>query len=236
MTLFFDCAETLVETRWDMVRFTREIAQAVGLNLTDAGLYELGKMQQAEEPDFLRVNQTRDAALGDAWWLEFTRRWLKEIGEPPELAEAISAESYRRLYGPDQTQFRLYPDVVPALDRLKADGFKMCIVSNWDFGLHRVVDRLGIAPYFDHILASLVEGVEKPDPGLFQIALQRANVVADEVIHVGDNPIDDIQGAHAAGISALFLDRTGNSDPDSSISSLDLLPNALARAVSPLKP
>lgn len=228
-TIFFDCAETLVETGWDMVRFTRKVARAVGLNLTDAALYRLGKMQQAAEPDFLRVNETRDAALGDAWWLDFTRRWLREIGEPPELAEAIVQESNRRLYGPDQTQFRLYDDVIPTLERLKADGFRMCIVSNWDYGLHRVVARLGLTTYFDHVFASLEEGVEKPDPELFQIALRRANVSASEVIHIGDRPVDDIEGAHAAGIAALLLDRSRTID--GSIDTLELLPQALSRAV-----
>jgi len=228
-TLFFDCAETLVETRWDMVRFTREVAQAVGLNLTDAALYQLGKRQQAEEPEFLRINQTRDAALGDAWWLDFTRRWLQEIGEPPQQAEAIVTGSNRRLYGPEQTQFRLYDDVVPTLERLKADGYRMCIVSNWDYGLHRVVGQLGLTPYFDHVLASLEEGAEKPDPELFRIALRRAGVSANEVIHIGDRPVDDIEGAHAAGIAALLLDRSGTTA--GAISSLDLLPQALSRAV-----
>jgi putative hydrolase of the HAD superfamily len=146
------------------------------------------------------------------------------------------AESNRRLYSPEQTEFRLFSDVIPTLERLKADGYRICIVSNWDYGLHRVVDRLGIASYFDHILASLVEGVEKPNPELFQIALQRANVLADEVIHIGDNPIDDIEGAHAAGISALLLVRTGASDPNRTISSLSQLPHALDRAVAPPKP
>ena len=95
------------------------------------------------------------------------------------------------------------------MERLKLAGYSLAVISNWDRSLPWVLDMYGLTGYFDMALASLVEGVEKPDPRLFEIALEKLGARADETIHVGDNPIDDVQGARSAGIHAVLLDRTG---------------------------
>ena len=82
----------------------------------------------------------------------------------------------------------LYDDVVPTLQRLRAAGFKLAIVSNWDTPLDPLTERLGIAEYFDAIVASHDVRVrsEKPDPHIFNYALAAVGVSAEEAVHVGD--------------------------------------------------
>ena len=91
----------------------------------------------------------------------------------------------------------LYDDVIPTLERLRDAGFKLAIVSNWDTPLDPLTERLGIAHYFDVIVASHDARVKsaKPDPHIFSYTLAAVGVSAEEAIHVGDTYEADIIGA-----------------------------------------
>ena len=105
----------------------------------------------------------------------------------------------------------LYEDVVPALQHLRDTGFKLAIVSNWDTPLEPLTERIGIAKYFDAIVASHDVRVrsEKPDSHIFNCALAAVGVSAEEVVHVGDTYAADIVGARGVGIRPILLDRDG---------------------------
>ena len=105
----------------------------------------------------------------------------------------------------------LYEDVLPTLDRLQRADLKMGIISNWDTPLHAMVEELGLAPYFDVVVASHDQRVQsaKPDAAIFGYALDAVGVPAEKAIHVGDSFEADIMGAHSAGIRAILLDREG---------------------------
>ncbi len=105
----------------------------------------------------------------------------------------------------------LYDDVVPTLQHFRDEGFKLAIVSNWDTPLDPLTERLGIAEYFDAIVASHDARVrsEKPDPHIFNYALAAVGVSAEEAIHVGDTYQADIVGARDIGIRPILLDRNG---------------------------
>jgi putative hydrolase of the HAD superfamily len=75
------------------------------------------------------------------------------------------------------------------------------------------MDRLGLAGKFDYVLDSADEGVEKPDPRFFEIALQRSGARKDTTIHVGDLYYVDVIGARNAGLRGVLLDEA-NLRPD----------------------
>ena len=106
---------------------------------------------------------------------------------------------------------KLYDDVVPTLQHLRGNGFKLAIVSNWDTPLDPLTERLGIADYFDAITASHDMRVrsEKPDPHIFNYTLTAVGVSAAEAVHVGDTYEADIVGAEGVGIRPILLDRDG---------------------------
>ena len=64
------------------------------------------------------------------------------------------------------------------------------------------------------IVTAAAVGAAKPDPRPFQVALERLGIDAAACLHVGDDPVTDIAGARAAGLSAVLLDRSGRA-PDS---------------------
>ncbi len=71
----------------------------------------------------------------------------------------------------------------------------------------RTRKRFGLARYFDVIIDSHIVGVAKPDPRIFQIALERLGVGPDEVKFTGDIYSIDVEGARAAGIEARLIDQ-----------------------------
>lgn len=96
-----------------------------------------------------------------------------------------------------------------SLERFREAGLRLAVVSNANGTLKEVLDRLGLSAAFDAILDSAVEGVEKPDPRLFRLALQRLGAGAETAVHVGDLYHVDVVGARAAGVRPVLLDEAG---------------------------
>lgn len=122
----------------------------------------------------------------------------------PERLAALLLESLR---------FRLFPDVVPALDALAAAGLRLAVVSNWDCSLPGVLAEVGIAGRFDVVAVSALAGAAKPDPAIFHHALRALGTPPAAAIHCGDLPHADCAGARRAGIRGVLLDRAGTLPP-----------------------
>ena len=124
----------------------------------------------------------------------------------------LDEETIRRVgerYGATPTRLELFADSVPALADLRARGLSLAIVSNTPVDVTDLCAELGLGACFDVVVSSCVVGHEKPDPRIFQVALERAGVAPGEALHVGDQPLSDVDGALAAGMRALLLDREG---------------------------
>jgi HAD superfamily hydrolase (TIGR01509 family) len=105
----------------------------------------------------------------------------------------------------------LVPDGLgPALDSIRALGVKVVVVSNSEGMLDVLFERLGIARYFDLVVDSGKVGIEKPDPGIWQIALAAYPTPPDRVLHLGDTYATDIAGANALGFRAALIDPFGH--------------------------
>ncbi len=101
------------------------------------------------------------------------------------------------------------PDVLPSLRAIRDMGLKMVVVSNANGTICAAAERLGIAELVACVLDSHIEGVEKPDARLFEIALERSGANRETTIHVGDIYEVDVVGARAAGIRPVLLDAAG---------------------------
>jgi putative hydrolase of the HAD superfamily len=111
-------------------------------------------------------------------------------------------------------RFRPYPEVPGVLARLRADGARLAVVSNWDVSLHDVLERTGLRRLVDAVVISAELGVGKPDPAIFHAALERLGVQADGALHVGDSLGADVAGARAAGLEAVLVVRDGAVAPE----------------------
>ena len=119
-----------------------------------------------------------------------------------DVSDKLFAELYDRFAS--AKVWRVFDDVRPALLRLKEQGMKLGIISNWDERLRPLLDQLELAPFFDAIVVSNEIGHWKPAPEIFSEALRCLNLPCSEVLHVGDSEAEDIQGAHAAGLKAII--------------------------------
>jgi putative hydrolase of the HAD superfamily len=69
--------------------------------------------------------------------------------------------------------------------------------------------KLNIYDYFEFVIVSSLVGVAKPEPGIFQLALDKAGATPDRMLYVGDNVTDDIEGSKKMGIDAVLINRPG---------------------------
>jgi len=140
------------------------------------------------------------------WWGEFLRRVLSRLGHPapwePVLQELFDAFA-------DPALWHVFPEVADVLGSLRSEGLRLAVVSNWDSRLPGLLDGLGLSGFFDEVLVSSLEGVEKPGTEIFRRAAARLGVPAAVCLHAGDSPLDDYRGAESAGMRAVLVDRAG---------------------------
>lgn len=126
-------------------------------------------------------------------------------------------------------QVALFPEVHPTLEQL-ANRFILGVLTNGNAD----VRRLGLADYFQFALCAEELGVGKPDPHPFREALRRGGVAAEQAVHIGDHPSDDIAGARRAGMRAIWFNPgrkawDGEETPSAIIHNLAELPGVLAK-------
>ena len=110
-------------------------------------------------------------------------------------------------------RFSAFEDAAPALVELRSRGLALVVVSNWDCSLPEVLAAAELATLVDGVVSSAEAGAAKPDPAPFRRGLELAGVTADQALHVGDSPENDLAGARAAGVSGVLLTRQGGTPP-----------------------
>jgi putative hydrolase of the HAD superfamily len=125
-------------------------------------------------------------------------------GDPARVRDALLAG----------LRFRAFDEVPGVLRALRATGARLIVVSNWDVSLHGVLRDTGLAGLLDGVLTSAEERISKPEPRIFERALDLAGrVMPDQAWHVGDDLVADVGGAQAAGITPVLVDRDGSAAP-----------------------
>ncbi len=203
----------------DVLRLAPVVWQELGCSVPAGGdrfgLYAAGD----------RTGRPEDGERG--FWRHYLERLsaLLDLDPPSRFA---AAELYDR-FGRAEA-WRLYPDVLPALAALQSAGLRLVVISNWDSRLPALLERLGLAPFFEAVVHSSAIGCEKPGAAIFHAAARRLGVAPEAVLHVGDHALEDVEGALAAGMQALLLARRPGRSAAAAdaLQSLDELPHRLA--------
>jgi putative hydrolase of the HAD superfamily len=159
--------------------------------------------------DAVEAAMASDPALqdGSRWQIYFAGA-LASLGfSPEEFARAgpeIRAEHFRA-----NLWCVVRPGTAEALAGLRSHGLTVGCVSNSDGSVAELLQRVGLGAHLAFIVDSGVVGVEKPDPGIFRIALDLARVAPTEALYVGDLYPVDVVGARRAGIEPVLLDPLG---------------------------
>ena len=150
--------------------------------------------------------RVREGGRTSEAWRDYFRILLTRVGAPPEGTEEIIdtlAEAHLRV----GLWTVAIDDAVATVRALKQAGHRLGVVSNAEGRVERDLDGAGYAGLFDTVVDSHLVGVEKPDPAIFRIALERMRVDPETTVFLGDVPAVDIAGARAAGLTAVLLDR-----------------------------
>jgi putative hydrolase of the HAD superfamily len=201
-TLFLDAGGVLVFPNWQRVS---ETLARHGVTASPASLLAAEPRAKFAIDQSIRRAESTDSQR--AWW--YMELVLEQAGVALNGATAAALEELRRYHAEHNLWEYVPDDVAPALERLAGLGLTLVVVSNANGVLHRMFDRVGLTRHFHSICDSCVEGVEKPDPRFFRIALERSGAQAETTMHVGDLYHVDVAGARAAGLRHMLLDPYG---------------------------
>lgn len=199
--VFLDVDETLLWVDLDVEGYVEDLA----LYATNGSL----TVEQARGPVWksLRehisenINYRTEEDLAE-FRRENARRTAHALGLDAPTEVLVEAWEKRILFNP-------YPESERVMEELVGMGLSLYAVSNWDVELGSVLGSLGWMRYFDGVVASAMVGSEKPERAIFEEALRMAGVPRARVMHVGNDPVSDVQGAVSAGINAVLVDRRG---------------------------
>jgi len=176
----------------------RRLGLRYGLELDPA------RYERARAAAFTEVKRHPELDHDAEIWVLFTERIIEGMGGTGNTYEA-AVEMERRWS--ESVHFELYDDALPVLDVLRGRGLRIGLLSNSSRDLDEFVAHHGLAA--DAVLTSHVHGKTKPHGTIFRAMLDRLAVEPGEAVMVGDTIEDDIEGAIAAGMRAVLLDREG---------------------------
>ena len=160
--------------------------------------------------EMMRAAREQTAAAHPQMRHDFTflrKQTLREHAREFGYAEAMVEEAFEAFIKA-RNEVDLYPDVLPALDRLRA-RYRLFTASNGNADL----GKIGIAHFFERTVAARHVGALKPDPAIFHKVIEGTDLQAHEVVYVGDDPLLDVEGARGAGMQAIWIDRQGGEWP-----------------------
>jgi HAD superfamily hydrolase (TIGR01549 family) len=146
------------------------------------------------------------ARYTERWFYAYIPRVFGSVGASPDSLDGLVPRLRERYRA--QARLKLFPETERVLATLRRRGIRTGLVSNWSPRLRVHLDALRLTESFDAILVSAIEGVEKPSAEIFHRACQRVDVKPEATLHVGDHLENDARGALAAGLRAVWLDRT----------------------------
>ncbi|MHB8384354.1 MAG: HAD family hydrolase [Candidatus Binataceae bacterium] len=198
--LLFDFGGTLAFLDYDLL--AREFSRP-GRKLDALGLEYAEYRGRAMIDRYMMSGSAPDPNRG---YEEFFREWLGAAGIPAEEIRECG-ERFQKIHR-EATLWRVVrPGTHAALERLKRAGYKLAIVSNAEGQVEGDAQRFGLAEFFDTIIDSHIVAVAKPDPRIFQIALERLGIAPEEARYAGDIYSIDMLGARAAGIEGRLIDQ-----------------------------
>ena len=142
------------------------------------------------------------------YWSAYLRELIRRLGAAESQQSELSArliQSFQNI----ENWSRVMPDTPPFLEWLLAEGYLLGVISNSVGLLEGQLLRLDLARYFQAILDSAIVGIQKPNPGIFKLGLERLAVSAAESVFVGDTYATDIGGAQLAGLTGVLMDSVG---------------------------
>ncbi len=204
----FDAAGTLFHVRGSVGEVYAGVARSFGIGTDPAELQRsFVAAFRAHTAQGFPAGRALDPTEAEReWWMSVVR---DAFGA--NMPKAILPAYFTRVFDlfRSAAAWELYPDSRSVLKDLRARGYRLGVISNFDSRLPDVLWNLGVDRYFERVFYSWQIGIAKPDAGIFRHALESVGVSPSQAVHIGDSLEEDAAGAQAAGLHAILLDRTG---------------------------
>ena len=204
--VFFDAAGTLFHVKGSVGQIYLDHAKKYGVNVSQDALEQGFQRAFADAPPmaFSVADPKKIKACERLWWFDVVHNVFYRTGMFEGFDQYFD-EVFA--YFSRSEAWTLYPETLTTLEALEQSGLELGVVSNFDSRLYEILLGLGVDRFFDSVTISSVAGAAKPSPQIFQRALTKHEAAASEALHVGDSLREDAQGAAAAGLNALLLQR-----------------------------
>ncbi len=197
-------------TIWDFESAMRLALEGSAQFLTEAGLRHAGGPVEAGWLADVRDRVASDPGLRGHGMEAIRLAAFEEavrICDPERIGLARTVHEH--YMAARFTELRAYPEASAALSALRG-RFRLALVTNGNTHPR----RLGLEELFTEVVIAFECGIEKPNPGIYVLAMQRLGVGPDACLHVGDDPDEDVEAARCAGMRSVWVNRDGRSWPD----------------------
>lgn len=230
--VFLDFYGTIVRFTPSAEDIQQQAAEDHGLKVnleTIVNAYPVADKYMADE-NARKLISSRSHLEQIAFFTEYELRLLTAAGH--QVSDELAAAIWHQVNITPKS-LSLYEDAIPALKSLKEANMVVGIITNMNSDIGPVLERLGIANWIDFWTTSSEVGSGKPHKPIFEAALKKASVNANEALHVGDQYEGDFLGAKSAGLYALYLNRMLTVSPkdSKSISTLEEIASFIGGAL-----
>jgi putative hydrolase of the HAD superfamily len=206
--VFLDAGDTLIGPHPSFHELFSQVCAERGYDVSPQRVLEVQKELAPHLIDLAEdtgvANPTFSRAESEKFWGYLYRRFLEVLEiDDPELAVALLTR-----FSTGST-YRLFDDALPALRELHEQGYRLGLISNFEQWLEERLIELEVGHLFDVSVISGFVRIEKPDPAIYELALQRAAVDPGRAVHVGDSMSLDVEPAKSVGMHAVLIDRGG---------------------------
>ena len=228
--VFFDAGETIIHPHPSFPELFSIVCRRHDVHVDPSDVEKVQErlaphlIDLAEDTGVTQPSLDPDDSL--KFWTFLYRRFLEELQVdddrlPQELFSTFS----------DSTSYKVFDDVLPTLAALEEEGYRLGLISNFEGWLEKILVEQELGETFDVSVISGLEGMEKPDPAIYRLAVERAGVPPGRAVHVGDSVTMDVEPATAVGMKAVLLDRVGRyaGSAHLSLSSLEGLPALVSK-------
>ena len=162
----------------------------------------------AQSPELIE-DKNKFGELNEQSWTHFIFRTLVSFECTLEEAVDLAPVLYRRMIDDYEAEDWVPEDVPETLQHLTNAGYPLGVVSNRMNAFDDLLADLGLCEYFDFTLAAGDVNAWKPDPAIFNQAVEWLGVLPEQILYLGDNFYADVVGARRAGLKPVLIDPEG---------------------------
>jgi putative hydrolase of the HAD superfamily len=207
--IFLDAVGTLFGVKGSVGEVYRQIAHEFEVEVSAETLNKtfIQSLKAAPPPIFPDAEAQDIPQREFDWWRTIALNTFESAGVIKQFSDfsAFFSELYIH-FGTAEPWF-VYPDVFQSLVNWQRLGIELGVLSNFDSRIYSVLQSLGLSNYFQSVTISTQARAAKPDPQIFAIALEKHNCPPSAAWHIGDSIVEDYQGAKAAGLRGIWINR-----------------------------